>query len=144
MDGPQIPEEYAAYPRGYGVGPFGPAPRRVRMDAIGDAWNILKSDWGTWVGTTLVLIGISIAASAPQFLYSFIRGATSRPASDPFLQPSDVLAVTAVLGCITHWVLGIVTAGVQKLGLKKVRGEYGTFSDIFSFQGRLGQLALAE
>lgn len=142
MGMPPIGDEYAAYPRNYGPGSFDPGPRRVRIDAIGDAWRVMSADWGTWVLVTLSLIGVSIVASMPLIIYSFIRRGMTQ--ADPFAYTPEYYAVAAVCACFSQFLIGVATDAFIYFGLRRHRGEFAPFGQAFNFSGRFGALVAAE
>jgi len=145
MDGPQIPEGYVAYPRESQNPIFGPAPRRVRFDALGDAWRILCADWGIWVLASLTLIGIQIVVTVPFSIYNTIRmmPQTADPSRMPAM-PADAILLSIVSAFISQVAIGCVLAGIMKAGLTKVRTGYVSYTSIFSYEGNFGKLLVAQ
>lgn len=142
MGMPPIGDEYAAYPRNYGPGSFDPGPRRVRIDAIGDAWRVMSADWGTWVLITLCQFGVMIVASAPMIIYSFVRRGLNQ--ADPFAYTPEYYVVAAVCTCFSQFLMGIASDAFVFFGLRRYRGEFAPFGQAFNFSGRFGALVAAE
>ncbi|HVT13849.1 MAG TPA: hypothetical protein VHE55_16420 [Fimbriimonadaceae bacterium] len=136
------PEQYAAYPRDYGPGSFDPGPRRVRIEAIADAWRLMAADWGTWVLASLIMFGIALLAGLPLFVYSILRRGL-QPA-DPFVYPPEYYLVAALCACFSQFIVGIASDGFIYLALKRLRGGYAPLGEAFSYGGRLGTLVVVE
>jgi hypothetical protein len=144
MDEPPGFQNYAAYQRTGGPGGYGSAPRRVRLDAIGDAFDLVKLDWGNWVGITLVAILIVIAIQVPFTVLIMARTDFGKAAYNRYLPPADVVAINVVATCVNLIVLGILQAGITNVAVQRLRGAQTEFGAFFDFRGRLGQLATAQ
>jgi len=143
MDGPQIPEGYAAYPRGYPSGQFGPAPGRVRFDAISESWGFIKADLGTWVLSSLLLFGTQIVLQIPLYLVLIPQFLSGR-AQDPIGLQRSIFPITIACAMATALALGMLNAGVLRMGLLKARGRYCGIGDVFNLGGMAGRVFLAE
>lgn len=144
MDGPQIPPEYAAYPRQYGY-PFGrgPAPQRVRFEAISDAWEILKADIGSWVLASLLIFAIAMALEIPLVIAVFPIAMSSR-GGDPLALGEQMFWPSLAFTIAIALAIGIANAGVLRMGLLKARGQMADAGAIFRLNGRFWSIAGAE
>lgn len=136
------PEGYVAYPREQGSGTFVPGPCRARVEAISDAYDVVKRDWGTWVAIALAIFLVQIIVGIPAGAYSIAR--TDLTKGPTFDQPIDIAIVSAIVACAARFANGMLVTGVILVGVRRIRGEPTTFGDFFDYKGRAGQLALAE
>jgi hypothetical protein len=145
--GPQPPTGYTHYPRysfsGYGKVPPGPAV--VRFAAIGEAWELIRQDLGTYVGATLIMGGIGyllswIAQMVTQLYFSSYIVVT------PMMTPEEIFfnpalwMISSVSTIVFELVLYILGAGYFSMCLRRLRGEpfsVGNLFDGFKFFGRL-------
>jgi len=130
------------YGQGYGQGQGYSMPPSVRFEAIGEAWNIVKENLGTWAVVTLIYAVISIVISvAIQFALS---GAGLLPPIDS--QNSDFSAAY-VIGYIINFVVTMAlnaffTGGLLRMAARAARGESVTIGDLFSASDVLLQMFL--
>src|SRR5947207_544800 len=147
MQGPPIEPGYVPYPRQFGPGASGPAPRRVRLDALTESWNVIKPDLGVWVGVALVILGVQLVIELPMIIYTVMRVFASLNAgansSEVGQMTSDFFGVTAGTVVLVHFVAGVLTTGGLRFALLHVRQASVSFGDMFRFNGMFGQVLLA-
>jgi hypothetical protein len=125
-------------------------PGRVRFEAIGEAWRILISDIWTWVVGSLVLLGGSALLIIPVYCWMVVNmiGAAApalqaKPGPIPF--PTQLFAqfigVYVVGGVVLTVAGGLWMAAMQRLALRKLRGQSATASEFFSLDGHWLRIA---
>lgn len=119
--------------------PGGYAPRKVNFGWIGEAWDYFKQTPGVWVVAMLVYYGISFLF---QLLFTFLspNPATRFPYQPNFNTPGygmgrgfgDTFSPSMLFSFLIIWLLiTFFLASFYRMGVKQVRGEALTFSDIF-------------
>jgi hypothetical protein len=144
MQPPPNEDRYAAYPRAYALGEYGPAPGRARIESLITGWNLLKSDFGLWIGVSLTFILATLICAAPSVVFVLLRQASYRNLSDSYNPPFPDMIVSALLSCFVQFSLGILTAGTLGLALLRLRGQESSYADMFNFRGRFGSIVLLE
>ena len=132
-----------------GPGSYSPAAR-IRFEAIGEAWNLFKADTGVWLVAGLVAVAV---LGAVPLLFDLLAG----PALDPLQSPDlweffDIgqffaLFATAaiynvVMSLVVSAVATIVTAGLYRMALRRMRGERIHAGDLFDIGDVFPQLLL--
>ncbi len=143
MQGPQIPEDYAAYPRAHGYAQFGPAPGRVRFDIFTEAWTLVFRDLGPWLVASLVAGGI-VAVTEGVLIAMVLPSILSNKPGDPIAMRQSMGILTIGFAFVYSFAVGVANAGILRMALKKVRGQEAGAGDIFSLNGMAGQVILAE
>jgi len=135
METPPPPQPgYANYPRT-------PQNHNVGFDLglIGEAWNIIKSDFGTFVPAGLVLVVLTIIAQIPGYIYQFARMGTLGGSPDA-IPPLDAIIIPNLWGVAASSVVAAFAAGISRMVLLRLRGEPAELGKMFDFQGQLGSL----
>lgn len=140
----EMPPEpgYAAYPRAGDARNFyyAPPPMRVRIDVVLEAWNLVRKDFGNWIVGIIVVGLVPTICTLPFLFYTMSVATTNIQAMN---RPTPLLLAIEIP---TYLVAGIATAlvvaGLQRMGLKKVRGEYAAVGDMFNLEGMFWQVAL--
>jgi|DewCreStandDraft_4_1066084.scaffolds.fasta_scaffold00990_6 uncharacterized membrane protein len=131
-----------------GAGGYSPAPR-VRFEAIGEAWSLFKADAGTWVLTSLIaLIVVGVVMAAVNLVGNLFLGAAQLSA--PEMNPAAMLAVlgsSLIVQLITSLIIMfagvIVTAGIYRMALRRMRGEQISAGDLFNIGDVFPQVLIA-
>ena len=131
--------------------PLQPAPAfRVRLAAIGEAWQIIWQDVWPWVILMfLLLVATSVVQLPIQFAIQFsmmprIIQSGQAPA-DPFQALNVSLGMIVgfgFLGIVIIAIQGFVTTLPQRFVLRKLRGQPATINDMFSFDGACWRVVL--
>lgn len=142
----ETPPPFAEYPRPQGPGGFGYSSRGpgVYFDAIGEAWNVVRADLGTWVAATIVAGVIYYASVLP---INLILGPKSQEMSGTDLpKVFGLVGLEMVLGLIPYILYSFMHTGMIALGVRKLRGEYVNIGMIFEpfkdFGPMLGTIVL--
>ena len=127
------PPQYAQYPRDQ----FQPSgefdrPPGVYLDAIGDAWTIVKRDVGTWVGMLIVVTLLAQFISAPLSIVNLLiqNGGTFIPSKEPQIDAA-YFGWTTFFSLLSSAISMPLQAGLMYVALKQIRGEQTEFSDVF-------------
>jgi len=133
---------------GGGAGYYGqpPSSGSVRFDALGDGWNLLKQNMGTWIGATLLYLGAVVAISLVVNLLLGAVGLTaptgSRPGETPGFTPA--LALGSGISFVINTVLGaFFTGGLYRMAINQARGRVVSVGDLFSAGDVIGPLVVA-
>ncbi len=133
--------------------PYGPGtqlpyngPRRVRFEAIGEAWQLLTQQMGIWVGSVLliyVLFGtvmfVFFIAVMPVMLP---MGGRVSPGASPDISVFGFLLMFVVY--LALLVFGnFMVCGLHRMAVKQVKGELISLNDLFSCFDVVGQVILA-
>ncbi|MBC8141762.1 MAG: hypothetical protein H7Y38_10030 [Armatimonadetes bacterium] len=128
---------------GYGQSPYIQEPK-VRFDAIGEAWTLVREKMGVWAvaalvvggGGTLLNYGISFAAQA------IFGGVNPNPTpGNPMsvFTPGYFLSLT--ISSITGMVINaFLASSLFGLALKQVRGQEIELADAFKFGSNIGNV----
>lgn len=143
MEGPQFPLGYAAYPRSYGAGLQGPAPKRVRFEAIAEAWTLVFSDVPSWLAAALMVIGVEVLCQIPTIAYTFSK-VFSGAVQNPGVMPIELMWVNMGAAVLSHFATGLIAAGVMNMGLRRAKGLESSVGDIFRLGGAFPQILVAE
>ncbi|BCW98418.1 MAG: hypothetical protein KatS3mg024_1245 [Armatimonadota bacterium] len=131
-----------------GAAGYSPAPR-VRFEAIGEAWNLFKADAGTWVVTSLIaLIVLGVVIAAVNLVNNLFTEAAQ--ISSPAMTPAALLAafgsmiiVQIISSLITTVAWVVVTAGIYRMALRRMRGEQVSAGDLFNIGDVFPQVLVA-
>ena len=107
---------------------------RVRMELIGEAWELLKSRFGTWalimIVNTAASAGIGLVAGLVGTAVKFAIGVPANPQSTgEFIA---FFSVTGVQQIVTQFFTAFLIMGLFRTAIKQVRGESIELSDLFS------------
>ena len=116
----QDPSSYSNYPR---ENPY-QRPPGVYFDAIGQSWNLVKQNLGTWV---LAILIFSVLFGGYEFAFISQTGGLNR--SQP-PNPANFLAF-APIGLIFGILSNVLLAGYFYMGVKQARNEKIELADIF-------------
>ena len=107
-----------------------PAPfNGVNFDNIGQAWGLVRSQLGTWVGALLIVMLISGAVSSP---LSFYNSYNSYDPGGPKPPTSGQALLGAINGLLSGAVGAFFAGGLWKMALKQIRGEAIGVGDVFT------------
>lgn len=118
-------------------------PQRTQFEFIGESFQLLQKQLGTWVGASAVSLAAVLAVIAPfsatlvAIFYQLIRQPDSK------VDPSVVLGM---LGPLFFMIVGMIvlstvlSAGLQMMGIKQLRGQQLKVGDIFSAFPKFGSL----
>ena len=120
------PPPYASYPRqNYQTSPYG-RPPGVYIEAIGDAWNLVKSDLTTWVAASLIFFVVAGAMYAVTLaLVVFLLLGGNMFATLP-TETGEMIAYqlkSLVLSLPLVAVLHTLIAGLQVMGVRQASGQ---------------------
>jgi uncharacterized membrane protein len=140
MQPPQNP--YGApnpYESGQPAG-YNPAPtpsRGVSMDVIGEAWKLVQSNLGTWIGATAVMLIISAVFyglnSRLGITYTTIPG-TPLPdgTSTTSIPMPSIGPMYYVLTLINGIIMTFLSGGMMRMAINQTRTGKVEFSELFS------------
>jgi uncharacterized membrane protein len=133
---------------GYGQSPYVPEAK-VRLEAIGEAWNLVREKMGVWIPATLIVGGGGILVYLLlNFLVGLMIGGAggSRPTpnpGNPFSTFTPVMIVgTIVLSLVNIVIVALVSSSLYRLAIKQVRGENIELSDAFKFGDNIGNVII--
>jgi hypothetical protein len=122
--------------------PYGPGAqyppnmqKRVRFDAIGEAWQYVTQQMGIWVGSILLMYVLLYAGIFLVFLVLVpfmpnTRGGLNGAASPDVPVVGLLLMFVAYLGLFVF--LNVMLCGLHRMAIKQVKGEPISLSDLFS------------
>jgi len=132
---------FSNYPRAtYSANPY-QRPPGIYFDSINLAWNLVKSDFGTWVPTILIFGIVMYAITLPlnfgmtYLIYGNVFGPPT-PSITSF-------ATSLLIGLIPGFFVNVLSAGVLMMGLKVARGEPIGIGDMFGGFRRMGSIMIA-
>ncbi len=131
-----------------GAGGYSPAPR-VRFEAIGQAWNLFKVDAGTWVVAalivTVILLVVTGAASvvSNMLMPSDDIRPTGMGAGAMMVFFGSSLIVQGIIGIFLTIAYFVVTAGMYRMALRRLRGEQISVGEVFNIGNVFPNLLLA-
>ena len=135
-----------------GPGSYSPAAR-IRFEAIGEAWNLFKADTGVWLVAGLVAVAVlgAVLVSVSIF-FNLLAGTALNPLLPPGVKVVDIaqffaLFATATIYNVVMSLVGeavaiIVTAGLYRMALRRMRGERIHAGDLFDIGDVFPQLLL--
>jgi hypothetical protein len=124
----QVPPSYAEYPRP--SQPFGRGPG-VYVDAISEAWTLVRKDLGNWIAGTLLFIVLAYAMIIPIALITAPLSPKTPGAPDYAQRSLLAFAVQTVLNIIPMGIMNMLMAGLIGMGVRQARGEYINVGMIF-------------
>ncbi|MBC7807498.1 MAG: hypothetical protein H7145_15285 [Akkermansiaceae bacterium] len=105
---------------------------QIRMEAISEAWGLVRQQMGVWVLAMLLYFVIIMAVSG---ITSALTGGFSQPAPPPNPTPAYFLSLMSQSAgsSIVNTLLGAYfIAGLFRMALKQIRGESIGVGDLFS------------
>lgn len=131
---------FAEYPRpsgpSFGYNGRGPG---VYFDAIGESWNIVRQDLGTWMVTSLVFFILSMVVLAPVlaiYIPASMAMQTNPSAGSVLLFILSYLLLVAVSSISQQFFL----TGMIAMAVRKLRGEPIEFAMLFAPLKNVGPL----
>lgn len=130
--GPEsTPPPYAQYPR-----PFA-RPPQVRIDLIGDAFQLFSKDWKVWI---LAALPVAIPGAIATVL-SIVTSFTER-SSDPF-SLSPLTIIYYLMSLITGVLSWIAVGGMTRMAVRRLDGFPIRPSEAYQLHGRFWSYLLA-
>jgi hypothetical protein len=133
----ETPPGYAQYPRYKPDDRQYHGPPAVRLDAIGEAWSLVRKDLPTWIVAGLLLLVLAYAVQVPGQIYQFAAEMNHPSRGD--MQP-DVLVVSLLSAIASNIVQMLLIAGFFRVAIMRFRGESSSLSDMFNLNGMGGQV----
>ena len=121
-----------------------PAPRRVRFDAIGEAWRLYMTDMAQWICGVLLA---GIIAAAPVIVIELIvfavfvpggmfgGGAATLGSTDRIQSFRSASLIIAFVALPFNACTQLLTVGLQRRALLQARGLPSAITDMFSLGG---------
>ena len=111
-----------------------PPAQRVKFEFIGEAFQLLQKQLGTWVATALIsvtAIGLTLAPFYGMLVALLLRRGEG-------MNPGALIGslLVGVLGMIL--LSGLISGGLQSMALKQLRGQTLRVSDLFGTFSHLG------
>jgi hypothetical protein len=133
------------YRPGSVTGPQLPGPAKVSFDSIEVAWNLTKSDYGTWIPAFLLMALLVSLVNVPISLLSnyIAYGSLATPPMDYSSTFFKWYGISMGLGIISQGFSYVFLGGVLNIAYKKLSGEPATVADLFSGFSKFGQLFAA-
>ncbi len=125
---------------GYGQSPYVQEPK-VRIEAISEAWALVREKIGVWIPVTLILGGGSVLIS--YLINSLIGlifgvGRSAPPPTNPGAILTPMFFVANIIASVISLVISaFVSCSFFRLALKQVRGENIELSEAFKFDGNI-------
>jgi hypothetical protein len=116
------------------------APRKVRFDAISEAFGLLKDQMGTWVLTMLVYLGIMFGISFVIGLLLSAVGLSTRTGSGQAPNIGAMIFVQMISFVLNLALSGFLLGGLYRMALKQVRGQAIAVGDLFSGADIIGSM----
>jgi hypothetical protein len=130
---PGPPPQHSNYPRynmpwqGPGTGAVPPGPPTVRFGAIGEAWNLVRQDLGTWAVAWLLFVIIYYAAI---FVITIVMAVAFPETQSSPWSPEAALLQT-LMSFVSMAVYYPMLGGIFWMCLKRLRGERYSLADVF-------------
>lgn len=143
----QPPLGYANYPRYLPAnkGPVPPGPPVVRFAAIGEAWELIRQDYATFILAIVVMgaVGYGIGAIIQAPLQFMMMGQTPQNILWPFPNTINFWATYTVVVSLSQIVQYVLGAGYFSICIKRLRGEPVAITNLFDGLKLIGPLAAA-
>ena len=116
---------------------------RIRFDAIGEAWTLVKAQMGTWVLLTLVYLVAAFAiSSVVRFLLGTV-GLSTSPAPGELLHFGPMFFLAFATSTVVNAAFGaFFQGGMYNVALKQARGEAVSIGDLFGAGDVIGALVV--
>jgi len=124
----ELPPSYAEYPRP--SQPYGRGPG-VYFDAISEAWQMVRSDFGPWVAGTLIFLVLLFALGYPVGRLTASMNPTDPYAGDFWSRFLGAFAVRSALNVVPTAISNMMMAGLVGMGVRQLRGEPISVSMMF-------------
>jgi hypothetical protein len=112
----------------------------VRIEAISDAWTVIRENLGVWLGWALLFLVVYAACFAPYFVGMF-SVLFNNPRADQFELQARFMPHYVVAILTTIFWTGVANAGLMRMGLRARRGEQLTFGMFFDWNRQGGKVA---
>lgn len=101
-------------------------PKFANLGWFGQAWGVLSSDWGGWIGFFFVLVLVSLVLNglvlAPGIWMEMQQQQSSSSSSNPFASiASPAFGLQQALGLVSTALQGILYAGAASAVLRRMR-----------------------
>jgi len=128
---------------GYGQSPYVQEPK-VRFDAIGEAWGMVREKMGVWALTMLIyVVAILIIQYGVQFLLAAVGLLPNPLDRTPSFQMSYIFGY--LISVFSSTVLGaLLQGGLMRMAIKQTRGEEIQVSDLFAAGDRVGAIIVGQ
>ncbi|MBC8102259.1 MAG: hypothetical protein H7Z41_06705 [Cytophagales bacterium] len=130
----------------YGYAPV-PLPPKVRFELIGESWNLLTRQLGTWlvaglafVLPVLVLVGIFYAVMFTQILAISAPGRSAPDPAEMLGFQARVYGLALPMGILVSALQAVVVGGIVRMVLRQHRGEMVVAGDVLKIGDVAGQL----
>jgi len=103
-------------------------PARVRLEALADAWQLMKPNLLAWIGATLIALVCGAVVCGALFVFEFanaIRSAALRGIGRPSIGATLVLDVALAL------LQALLIGGMTRMAIRQARGEAVQVGDVF-------------
>jgi hypothetical protein len=122
-----------------------PPTGTVRFQAIGDAWKIISSDFGTWIVGSLILLGGTAVVFLPAYFWMIFSAVGTAMLSDKQGRHTNTLPVLFFVQFVLVWLIagvalsaggGLWMAAMMRVGLLRARGQPASINDFFNLEGQ--------
>lgn len=134
---------FAAYPRPHLEGPIVEGPGRVSVDSIRVGWDLLKSDWGPWIGGYLICLLAIFALSMPIGIYVASRTMGNLEQIQAGSIPADLMLIQILGSAIANVFYMALLIGFTWMGVQRMRGSSAGIGGMFNYRGRFGHVLVA-
>ena len=129
----EVPPNYAAYPRQTDPRQYF-GPPCFRIDAIGEAWQILKSDMATWVVAVFLTMIIAVAVHLPATIVTTME--TMQNAANPRSPSAFAQLMNFAFGMLGAGVTTILYGGLFRVAFQRMRLQYEGVAGLFNAAGQ--------
>jgi len=154
QEAPTAPTGYAYYPRYYPQtkGPVPSPPAVVRFAAIGEAWQLIREDFGTFSVSCLVyavlawIVGTIVQMPLQVMMMGNMPTMTRQPPTnlwDLIPHTFQFWSIYAIVNLVTQAAMFVFGAGLFSICLKRLRGEVYGVANLFDGFKFIGPLAVA-
>ncbi len=132
----QPPQTFVQYPRSHYL------PPTIDLAVLGQAWSLLQQQMSSWVVAALIVGGVYIGAVGGVVML-IMASQLATAGSPSFSQLMMTLFLEFVGGLVVNAVVFVMCIGLFGMGLKQLRGEPISPSDLFNYNGQGQQAILA-
>ncbi|MCC7229602.1 MAG: hypothetical protein IT203_04350 [Fimbriimonadaceae bacterium] len=129
----EVPPNYAAYPRQTDPRQYF-GPPCFRFDAIGEAWQILKSDMATWVVAVFLIMIIAVAVHLPASIIGTMEAIQN--VANPRPPSAFVQLMNFAFGMLGAGVATVLYAGLFRVAFQRMRLQYEGVAGLFNAAGQ--------